>query len=197
MLDAARYWLGLIAVVSYPPAVLYWFVIHPWAGFWRRKGPWKTHLIVGPSMILLGVGIYSIRNSLMRVDFGFVPAFAVLAAVSYLVSATLEILCRRYLKLRILVGVPELSADPAASKLLSEGIYGRIRHPRYVSVFFGTLAVAFFSNYLATWVLLLLMLPGLYLLALIEERELLDRFGEDYRRYLDRVLRFVPSFTAK
>ena len=90
------------------------------------------------------------------------------------------------------MGVPELTADPTASKLLSEGIYGRVRHPRYVSVFFGTLAVAFFSNYLATWVLQLLMIPGLYLLAILEERELLDRFGEEYRLYMERVPRFVP-----
>jgi len=32
----------------------------------------------------------------------------------------------------------------------------------------------------------------IYLLAIIEERELLERFGGDYRRYMERVPRFVP-----
>ncbi len=67
MLDTARYWLALILVVSFPPAFLYWFVIHPFADFWRQLGPLKTHLIVGPSMILVGFGIYLCRDFLMRV----------------------------------------------------------------------------------------------------------------------------------
>ena len=193
-MDTARYWLALILVVSFPPAFLYWFVIHPFTGFWRRLGPLETHLIVAPAMILVGIAIYGFREPLMRVDFGFVPAFAALAVLSYLFAGLLELKCRRYLKLRILVGVPQLTEDPSASSLLTEGIYGRIRHPRYVSVFFGALAVALFSNYLATWVLQVFLTPVIYLLVIVEERELLDRFGEEYEQYMERVPRFVPRF---
>lgn len=191
-MDTARYWLALVLVVSIPPGFLYWFVIHPFAGFWRRLGPVKTHMIVAPAMILVGFGIYQFREPLMRVDIGFVPAFAVLAVLSYLFAAFLELKCRRYLKLKILMGGPELAQDPSAGSLLSEGIYSRIRHPRYLSVFFGSLAVALFANYLASWLLMVLLIPVIYLLAIIEERELLERFGGDYRRYMERVPRFVP-----
>ena len=191
-MDTARYWLALVLVVSIPPGFLYWFVIHPFAGFWRRLGPVKTHMIVAPAMILVSFGIYQFREPLMRVDFGFVPAFAVLAVLSYLFAAFLELKCRRYLKLKILMGGPELAQDPSAGSLLSEGIYSRIRHPRYLSVFFGSLAVALFANYLASWLLMVLLIPVIYLLAIIEERELLERFGGDYRRYMERVPRFVP-----
>lgn len=193
-MDTARYWLALVLVVSIPPGFLYWFVIHPFAGFWRRLGPVKTHMIVAPAMILVGFGIYQFREPLMRVDFGFAPAFAVLAALSYLFAAFLELKCRRYLKLKILMGGPELAKDPSAGSLLSEGIYSRIRHPRYLSVFFGSLAVALFANYLASWLLMVLLIPVIYLLAIIEERELLERFGEGYERYMESVPRFVPRF---
>ena len=102
MVDTARYWLALILVVSFPPALLYWFVIHPFTDVWRRLGPLKTHLIVAPSMILVGAGIYSLREPLMKIDYGFVPVFGLLAVLSYLFSGILELKCRRYLKLRIL-----------------------------------------------------------------------------------------------
>ena len=55
------------------------------------------------------------------------------------------------------------------------------------------LAAAFFANYLATWVLVLLMIPVIYWLAIIEERELLARFGDEYKDYMRKVPRFVPK----
>jgi protein-S-isoprenylcysteine O-methyltransferase Ste14 len=77
--------------------------------------------------------------------------------------------------------------------LLQEGIYSRIRHPRYTSFMFGVLAIAFFSNYLAMYVLVPLSAAALYLVVLLEEKELRNRFGDDYVRYSSRVPRFVPQ----
>ena len=99
--------------------------------------------------------------------------------------------------LSILVGLPELSSRPEASVLLDEGIYGRIRHPRYVDVVLGVLAFALFTNYLAVYVMWVLALPVIWLLTVIEERELLGRFGERYADYRLRVPRFIPRLQNK
>ena len=117
-----------------------------------------------------------------------------LAGVFYLIAAAIEIQCRKHLKFRTLVGMPELVPEPATGKLITAGIYGRVRHPRYVSIFFGVVAVALFSNYLATYVVAGAMVPVLYALTFFEERELLDRFGEEYVEYSRRVPRFMPNW---
>ena len=49
-------------------------------------------------------------------------------------SVRIEIACRKHLKFKTLVGAPELARDGKGGELPSEGIYGRVRHPRYVGV---------------------------------------------------------------
>ena len=102
-----------------------------------------------------------------------------------------EVQCRRHLNFYTLVGMPELR-PVEGGKLLTEGIYGRVRHPRYISVTLIVFAVAFFTNYLALYVMAVLFVPAIYLVAVFEERELRARFGRDYEAYSQAVPRFIP-----
>ena len=36
-MDTTRYYLGILLVISVPPAILFWLLIHPFAGFWRNR----------------------------------------------------------------------------------------------------------------------------------------------------------------
>lgn len=70
------------------------------------------------------------------------------------------------------------------------GVYGVVRHPMYTG------AMAFFllsPTYTRTW-LIVRALAILYFIvgAIIEERRLLKLYGDDYRRYMNEVPRFVP-----
>ena len=87
--------------------------------------------------------------------------------------------------LSLLVVVP-------ASVLLTAGPYALVRHPRYSTLMLGLFGVALVSNYLAIHLLAMLMLPLINLLARLEERELIKRFGDDYRRYAEQTPRFIP-----
>jgi protein-S-isoprenylcysteine O-methyltransferase Ste14 len=144
------------------------------------------------SSIAVIAGMYAIREPLLAVEYGTNKALWPLAVLIYGVSVFIEVRCRKHLKLKILVGVPELAPDGRGGELITQGIYGRIRHPRYMAVWLGTVAVALFANYLAVYVLALVLVPALYLVVVLEERELRERFGEDYVTYSQRVPRFIP-----
>lgn len=193
MLDKIRYGFALLLLVSLPPGVLFWFIVHPFIGFWRRVGPGWTYVLNLVPAVAVGWAVYLLRVPLLRVDFGFNPWLATLAAVTYLAAVVVELLCRRHLKLSILVGLPELRVGAGPGVMLTEGIYGRVRHPRYFCVFLGTLAFALFVNYLSVYILVLAVLAALRLVIHFEERELLVRFGSAYESYRLRVPMFVPG----
>ncbi len=75
-------------------------------------------------------------------------------------------------------------------RLIVRGLYGVIRHPLYAA---GILIFSFVPVITRNW-LTVSALADLYFIygALIEERRLIKRFGQDYRDYMKRVPRFIP-----
>ena len=71
-----------------------------------------------------------------------------------------------------------------------------IRHPRYVEIAFATFGYAAISNYLGCWILAILTIPVIHAIVILEERELMDRFGDSYRDYAARVPRYFPKRQA-
>lgn len=191
-MDTARYVIALLCVVTYPPAVGWWLLTHPFVGQWRKAG----HTVFYATMTLLSVAaiaaLYAVREPLLAIEFGANEALWPFALLLYGLSIYFEVHCRKHLNLKIRLGVPELAPDGRGGQLITEGIYGRVRHPRYVAVWLGTMALALFSNYLAVYVIAVTMIPALYLVVIFEERELLSRFGAEYGLYTEKVPRFIP-----
>lgn len=77
--------------------------------------------------------------------------------------------------------------------LVTSGIYARIRHPMYSSIWLFALAQPMLVQ---NWVAGVLAVPGFALLYFLrvnqEERLLLDAFGDDYRAYMMRTGRLWP-----
>ncbi len=178
--------------MTLPPALLYWIVIHPLAKFWRTRSPWITYGVVAIMAITVGVVTFAVRDAVIGRDLGTVWGLVAVGAVLYAVAIGLTGLARRHLKLSILVGLPEVSEAAYPGKLLDQGIYGRIRHPRYASVLVGTAGYALITNYTGVYWMALLTLPALWLVIRLEERELIKRFGATYREYRTRVPALVP-----
>jgi protein-S-isoprenylcysteine O-methyltransferase Ste14 len=81
----------------------------------------------------------------------------------------------------------------AKNNLVTSGIYSYTRHPQYLGLMMITLG-------LLSWVLTiitLLMWPVLcvmyYVLAKREEKEMINKFGDEYLEYKRRVNMFVPT----
>jgi len=179
-------------LISLPPGLWLWFVIHPMAGFWRKLGAGWTYAILGPAVVGMMVGLFALRAQLVNTDFGTSLPLIALGAICAAFGLTIAVKRRKYLTMAILAGIPELSRGGEKGKLLTEGIYGRIRHPRYVEVLLWVLGYAFFTNYLGMYILFALTVPAIYFIVVLEEWELRNRFGSTYEEYSRRVPRFFP-----
>lgn len=195
-MDSVRYYIALFLVAAMPGVFLYWFSVHPWVRFWRKVGP---RLTVGIHIGLIGVtaaGVFLIREPLLSVEFGANLGLILLAVPVYVLAAVVRFQQSRRLGTRMLLGFPELAPATYGSKLVTEGIYSRLRHPRYVQILLVLLAYALFCNYLALYVVFLVSLVWIVLVVRVEERELRDRFGAEYESYCARVPRFVPLYRS-
>ena len=79
-------------------------------------------------------------------------------------------------------------------RLVTDGVYARVRHPQYSGMFLVTLGL------LVQWpsFLTLLMWPVLmfayYHLAMREEKDVEKTFGKQYEEYRKKVPAFIPKF---
>lgn len=82
--------------------------------------------------------------------------------------------------------------------LITEGIYGQIRHPMYASQWLWSLAQPLLlQNWIAGWSGILFFLPFYLLRVRHEEAMMLERFGDDYRAYMARTGAILPRPPSK
>jgi protein-S-isoprenylcysteine O-methyltransferase Ste14 len=191
-IDLGRYAMAVLLATTVPPAIVYWFIVHPFIGFWRRVGVRGTFWFLTVFLIVAGTALYPFRDALLGRDLGLQIPLVIAAVPLFVISTVISRKRRRFLDFRTLAGAAELDPVTHGKGLFTEGIYGRIRHPRYVEFTLGLAAWVLFCNFAGLYLLTLLSIVGLYLIVIVEEKELRERFGEAYVDYSARVPRFVP-----
>jgi protein-S-isoprenylcysteine O-methyltransferase Ste14 len=114
------------------------------------------------------------------------------AAVLIVGAILIAVKRQKHLTMKILAGAPELEKGGKGGILLTEGPYSVTRNPRYIETIVVVFAYAAFSNYLGAYLMALVTVPVVHLIVILEERELRDRFGDEYKAYVTRVPRYIP-----
>jgi len=78
------------------------------------------------------------------------------------------------------------------SVLVKSGIYGYIRHPLYLSVFLLGTGIMLKDPAPRQLVLGTVNLVAVIITALLEEKEMITKFGDSYRDYMKETKMFIP-----
>lgn len=92
----------------------------------------------------------------------------------------------------VIMGTGWKKIHSAKGNLVTNGIYGLVRHPQYVGLFLVSLGLMIQWPTLVTLVLWPVMFIVYYRLAAREERRMVEVFGERYLEYRKRVPAFFP-----
>jgi protein-S-isoprenylcysteine O-methyltransferase Ste14 len=80
----------------------------------------------------------------------------------------------------------------AKGQLVTTGIYGHVRHPQYLGFLLLTLGMNVQWIMISTLLLWPILVILYYRLAKEEDKELEERFGEEYRKYKHKVPMLIP-----
>ena len=79
--------------------------------------------------------------------------------------------------------------------LIIDGIYKKVRHPMYTSIWLWCIAQALLlPNYIAGFSGIISFALLYFLRVDNEEKMMLEQFGEDYEIYMQNTGRFLPKF---
>lgn len=187
--------LALITIIAWPVIPLFWIPVHFHSQFFR-KIKLLTYLLPLFTWLPLAYLIYLSRSFLLqaRVDF---PVIVNMFGVLLLVSGTLlHVWTGKLLSIWGLIGLPEVYTR-IEGRFVKEGAFSVVRHPTYLAH-----TLMFAGIFLITGVISIFIITVLDLLAVnmviipLEEKELLNRFGDKYRKYINEVPKIVPSLKS-
>jgi protein-S-isoprenylcysteine O-methyltransferase Ste14 len=85
------------------------------------------------------------------------------------------------------------SKEDEKGRLVTEGVYSYVRHPQYTGFILMTLGLLVHWATIPLLVMWPLLVIQYYRLAKKEEAEMLSQFGEEYRKYMEKVPMFLPK----
>lgn len=146
------------------------------------------YAVFNPVLLALGTTPYTRWLTAFFLPHMIVPPNGVLAAIRVLGSVFFVLGLLGFLVCAIQVYAGKIRKTGIASK----GCYAVVRHPQYLSLAVSGIGLAILWPRFLSLVLLAVMLLLYYLLAKDEERRMLGRYGESYRRYMSRTGMFLP-----
>jgi protein-S-isoprenylcysteine O-methyltransferase Ste14 len=181
-----------LACVVYSTIPAFWLVIHPYAGYWRarRHNPYKTLL---PLWLATWVAVGALTWRWRWIAIYDTPWTWLAAAVLFIVGISIYIVSVKDFGGRQLGGVPEIVGGNSEQRLITAGIRGRVRHPVYLGHFCEMLAWSIGSGLAVNFALSVFAVITGAVMVRMEDKELEERFGDDYRAYKEAVPAVLPG----
>lgn len=188
-LDRAA-WIAVAIYTAIPPL---WIIIHGSIGFWRRNRT-RALVLLWPTLVaLLLFATAPWRDQhLYREPLMWLPAAACFATAFYIYWRS-----HHDFTTQQVLGLAEIQPEKHTQRLVTSGIRARIRHPLYLAHLLNTLGLCLGTGLAACYALLFFGITAGALMLQMEDAELEQRFGDDFRVYKRRVPSIIPRLRSR
>jgi protein-S-isoprenylcysteine O-methyltransferase Ste14 len=188
--------IGWLACCIFGSIPSFWLIIHPRAERWRERKRQRraVYNILVPVWIGMWFVLFAITFpwrgiQLYHEPYSWIAGVALIAA-----GILLYVKARHGFSPLQLSGHHELEPEHHQQKLVVTGIREHVRHPIYLGHLLEMLGWSVGTGLLVCWGLTAFALATGAIMIRLEERELVERFGESYRDYQQRVAAIVPKW---
>jgi protein-S-isoprenylcysteine O-methyltransferase Ste14 len=183
--------LGWMACVVYATVPSFWLVIHCRPEYWRAR-PRSPYRVLLPLWITMWVvlGFVSApwrRTTLYSQPWLWIAALGVFALGFSIYSQAVKNFSGKQLG-----GVPELLSGHTEQRLVTSGIRGRVRHPVYLGHLCEMLGWSIGTGLVVCYGLMAFAMVTGAVMIRLEDKELEQRFGEEFLAYRRRVPALLP-----
>jgi protein-S-isoprenylcysteine O-methyltransferase Ste14 len=141
--------------------------------------------------------IYANREPLLRHTVDLPQTARIAGWIIFILGMMLQIWTLRLLGGWGIMGLPEVT-QIVESRIVTSGPFSVIRHPTYLSHTIMYAGVFLITGVITTGIITLLDIIIINRIVIpLEDRELVERFGEEYRTYQERVPAFFPGRAKK
>jgi protein-S-isoprenylcysteine O-methyltransferase Ste14 len=187
-------WLRFLAWLVcgvYATIPAFWLVIHPFAEHWRNAR--NRYSVLAPMwMAMWFVAWWATAQWSQRTLYEHSWTWAITLTLFY-VSWQMYSGGVRGLSLDLLIGRHELEPDDHEQALVVTGVHGLVRHPVYLGHLCSMLGWSIGAGTVACFVLTAFAIVTGAVMIPLEERELRQRFGDEYDRYSSQVPMIIPT----
>jgi len=184
--------LAIITIMFWALVPLFWIPVHGLSAFFKKIGifTYITPLITWLPVVGL---IYTSRLWILSYRFELPAVLQGIGWVVFILGIFLQLWTLRILGGLRIIGLPEVSGI-VESRIIMSGPFSVIRHPTYASHTIMFAGVFLLSGVIALGVITLLdIIIVNFIVIPLEDRELVERFGDEYRQYRKRVPAFFPG----
>jgi protein-S-isoprenylcysteine O-methyltransferase Ste14 len=185
--------VALMTIIVWPVIPLFWIPVHGLPKIFKKIGL-LTYVMPLVTWLPIAFLLFLNREFLLRFRTDFPLYVNIGGSVILFLGALLQIWTGKLLSLRGIMGMPEISST-VKSRLVIKGAFAYVRHPTYLSHTLILAGVFLMTGVTVAGIVALLDYIIINTVVIpLEDRELIERFGDEYRDYMKKVPKYFPGF---
>ena len=188
--------LALMMVMMWPAIPMFLIELHFATNFWRKLGVW-TYFVVILQWIPIAIVLYLLQGAILHYEVMLGIPFLVFGIILIFAGVVLHAWTAKLIGIKATVAYTELKPDMSKEnqRLVVSGPFSVVRHPSYWAHTAIITGIFFVTGIIALAIIAVVDLAITYFITTtLEDKELVESFGNQYREYQKKVPKFFPKF---